>query len=107
MAQLCGIVSTILYTGARTFPLVLSVLSVADVPGSESHFPMQTLTFKTNINCGGCIKAVTPAFNGEKAIQTWQVDTANPDKILTVTTDLSTAQVQALVEEAGFKAQAA
>ena len=68
---------------------------------------MQTLQFKTNINCGGCIKAVTPALNGEKAIQTWQVDTANPDKILTVTTDLSAAQVQALVENAGFTAQAA
>lgn len=68
---------------------------------------MQTLKFKTNINCGGCIKAVTPALNGEKAIQTWQVDTANPDKILTVATELRPDQVQALVEGAGFKAQAA
>ncbi|GAA3975904.1 heavy-metal-associated domain-containing protein [Hymenobacter antarcticus] len=68
---------------------------------------MQTLKFKTNINCGGCIKAVTPILNGEKAIQTWQVDTDNPDKILTVATDLSAGQIQALVEGAGFKAQAA
>ena len=68
---------------------------------------MQTLKFKTNINCGNCIKAVTPALNGSTGIQTWQVDTANPDKILTVATDLSTEQVQALVEGAGFKAQAA
>ncbi len=68
---------------------------------------MQTLKFKTNINCGGCIKAVTPTLNGEQAIQTWAVDTANPDKILTVNTDLSTEQVCALVEDAGFKAQAA
>ena len=68
---------------------------------------MQTLKFKTNINCGGCIKAVTPTLNGEKAIQTWQVDTANPDKILTVDTDLNPEQVRALVEEAGFKIEAA
>lgn len=68
---------------------------------------MQTLKFKTNINCGGCLKAITPTLNGEKAIQTWQVDTANPNKILTVSTDLSADQVQALVENAGFKAQAA
>lgn len=68
---------------------------------------MQTLKFKTNINCGGCIKAVTPTLNGEKNIQTWEVDTANPDKILTVNTDLSAEQVCALVEDAGFKAQAA
>lgn len=68
---------------------------------------MQTLKFKTNINCGGCIKAVTPTLNGEKAIQTWQVDTTNPDKMLTVATDLNAEQVLALVESAGFKAQAA
>ncbi len=68
---------------------------------------MQTLKFKTNINCGGCIKAVTPTLNGEPAIQSWQVDTATPDKILTVQTDLSPAQVQALVADAGFDAQAA
>ena len=68
---------------------------------------MPTLKFKTNINCGGCLKAVAPALNGEKAIQTWAVDTANPDKILTVATDLSAGQVQALVEAAGFTAQAA
>ena len=68
---------------------------------------MQTLKFKTNINCGGCIKAITPTLNGEKAIETWQVDTASPDKILTVATDLSADQVQALIEHAGFEAQAA
>ena len=68
---------------------------------------MQTLKFKTNINCDGCVKAITPTLNGEKAIQTWEVDTANPDKILTVATDLSAAEVEALVDKAGFKAQAA
>ena len=68
---------------------------------------MQTLKFKTNINCGGCIKAVTPTLNAEKAIQNWAVDTANPDKILTVATDLSAAEVEALIDKAGFKAQAA
>ena len=66
---------------------------------------MKTLHFKTNINCGGCIKAVTPTLNGEKAIASWQVDTATPDKILTVQTDLSENQLVALIEEAGFKAE--
>ena len=68
---------------------------------------MNTLQFKTNINCGGCVKAVTPALNAEKAINSWQVDTANPDKILTVTGELTAAQVVNLVEEAGFEAQPA
>lgn len=68
---------------------------------------MNTLKFKTNINCGGCVKAVTPTLNGEQAIKNWQVDTANPDKILTVTGDLNPDQVVELVEQAGFKAEPA
>ncbi len=64
----------------------------------------QTLQFKTNINCGGCIKAVTPTLNGEHLITHWQVDTANPNKVLTVTCSLDEDEVIDLVEKAGFKA---
>ncbi|KAA9332375.1 heavy-metal-associated domain-containing protein [Hymenobacter busanensis] len=64
---------------------------------------MQTLRFKTNINCGGCIKAVTPALNNVAGLDNWQVDTASADKILTVTSDDLTAQeIIAAVEDAGF-----
>ena len=66
---------------------------------------MNTLQFKTNINCGGCLKAIGPALNGEKAIASWQVYTANPDKLLTVRTELSAEQVVALVTDAGFTAK--
>ncbi len=69
---------------------------------------MKTLQFKTNINCGGCIKAVTPTLNKEAGAGNWQVDTANPNKILTVNSDqLTAAQVVQAVEQAGFKIQAA
>lgn len=69
---------------------------------------MKTLQFKTNINCGGCIKAVTPALNQEAGAGNWQVDTANPDKVLTVSSDrLAAEQVIQAVEKAGFKIQAA
>ena len=74
------------------------------------HFlrAMKTLLFNTNINCGGCIKAVTPALNQEAGTGNWQVDTASPTKQLTVTSDtLTAAQVVAAVEKAGFKIQAA
>jgi copper chaperone len=66
---------------------------------------MATQHFKTTINCANCLRAITPTLNAEPAISAWQVDTTNPDKILTVTTDLPAAQVVALVEEAGFEAQ--
>ena len=69
---------------------------------------MKTLQFKTNINCGGCIKAVTPMLNQQAGTGNWQVDTATPDKILTVTSDQLTAdQVVQAVENAGFKIQVA
>ncbi len=67
---------------------------------------MNTLKFKTNINCGGCIKAVTPHLDKAEGIKSWQVDTANPEKILTVEADGIDAQkVQQVVEKAGFKAE--
>ena len=75
---------------------------------SLTQLLIKTLQFKTNINCGGCIKAVTPMLNQEAGAGNWQVDTANPNKILTVTSDQLTAeQVVEAVEKAGFKIQAA
>ena len=69
---------------------------------------MKTLQFKTNINCGGCIKAITPTLNQKAGAGNWQVDTTNPDKILTVTTDqLTPEQVVRAVEQAGFQIAAA
>lgn len=66
---------------------------------------METLTFKTNINCGGCVAKVTPHLTEEKGIKNWTVDTANPQKILTVETDtLSENEVIQILKEAGFTA---
>ena len=45
---------------------------------------METLKFKTNVNCGGCVATVTPHLNQIKGIGKWNVDTSNPMKILTV-----------------------
>jgi copper chaperone len=67
---------------------------------------MSTLRFKTSINCGSCIRAVTPSLNQEVGANNWQVDTANPDKILTVNAaQVSPAQVIKAVEAAGFEIQ--
>jgi len=48
---------------------------------------MTTVKFKTNINCGSCIKSVTPFLNEVDNIDLWKVDTENPDKILEVELD--------------------
>lgn len=62
--------------------------------------------FKTTINCGGCIKAVTPFLNKVEGIEDWSVDTDNPDKVLTVhSSGASEEEIVATLEKAGFKAQ--
>lgn len=67
---------------------------------------MNTLKFNTNINCSGCVGSVTPHLNAIDGIKNWQVDTANPDKILTVETEndaIAEEQIIQVVEKAGFK----
>jgi copper chaperone CopZ len=64
---------------------------------------MKTFTFKTNINCGGCIAKVTPFMDAAKGISSWNVDTANKNKILTVVSDgITENKVIETVKEAGF-----
>lgn len=66
----------------------------------------RTLKFKTNINCSGCIAAVTPFLNSEKEILAWEVDTVDKNKILTVTTEsLAAENIQKVLEKAGYKSQ--
>ncbi|KAB7726466.1 heavy metal transport/detoxification protein [Rudanella paleaurantiibacter] len=67
---------------------------------------METIKLKTNIKCGGCVATVTPFLNQTVGDGNWQVDTQNPDKVLTVTTEEATPEtVQQAVQQAGFKAE--
>ncbi|WP_026904474.1 heavy-metal-associated domain-containing protein [Pedobacter glucosidilyticus] len=67
---------------------------------------METIKFKTNIKCGGCIATVTPALNVLNGVYKWEVDIANVDKILTVEAEgLSAQEVADTVKKAGFTAE--
>jgi copper chaperone len=66
---------------------------------------METLTFKTNIKCGGCIATVTPFLNAKKEISSWEVNTESPDKTLTVEGDLTAAEIIKTLNEAGFQGE--
>lgn len=67
---------------------------------------METLQFKTNINCGGCVAKVTPFLNQLENVDTWKVDTNNPEKILTVSgEDLTYELIETAVQQAGFEAK--
>ena len=64
---------------------------------------MNTFQFKTNINCGSCIKSVTPFLNELDNVDAWKVDTENPDKILKVELDdENPSSVLDAVKKAGF-----
>jgi len=64
---------------------------------------MKKIQFKTNINCGSCVSKVTPFLEEATSIEKWEVDTTNPDKILTVEgSNLQAAEVIELIEDIGF-----
>lgn len=64
---------------------------------------METLKFKTNINCGGCIAKVTPALNQAVGEGNWQVNTDIPEKTLTINTQTPAELIMEKVSAAGFK----
>ena len=60
------------------------------------------MQFKTNINCGGCIKAVTPSLKAVSGVTHWEVNIENPDKVLTVEGNASASEIIQAVKNAGF-----
>lgn len=68
---------------------------------------METLKFKTNIKCGGCIAAVTPALNNLQGVAKWEVDTTNTDKILSIEAKdgLTANEVMETLKNKGYQAQ--
>jgi len=63
---------------------------------------MERKRFKTNVNCGNCVRAVSGFLDEVPGLEQWAVDTDNPDKILTVEGSASEEQIVEAVEEAGF-----
>lgn len=66
---------------------------------------MNTVTFKTNITCSGCVAKVTPFMNALAGEGQWAVNTASPDKVLTVTAPVTAQEITAALQQAGYKAQ--
>lgn len=65
---------------------------------------MTVTKYRTNLNCGNCVAAVKPHLDGDPAIRRWSVDTADPNKVLTIEGDnVPTSAVARHVADAGFK----
>lgn len=64
---------------------------------------MKEIKFTTTINCNNCVRAVSGFLDDVPGIESWRVDTDDPDKILTVTGEgLEVEAVIEAVEDAGF-----
>lgn len=66
---------------------------------------METIKFKTNIKCTGCLAQVGPALNETAGENHWKVDLDSSDKILTVEGNLNEAEIIAAVKKAGYTAE--
>lgn len=64
------------------------------------------LKFKTTLNCSNCVAKVQSELDQATGIVSWNVDTSNPDKILTVRGQgVSADDIIELIEDKGFDIQ--
>lgn len=66
---------------------------------------METMQFKTNAKCGGCVAQIASRLNNIVRQEQWSVDLKSPDRTLSVTTDLPEQAIVDAVHEAGFMAE--
>lgn len=66
---------------------------------------MEEIKFKTDIKCSGCVAKVTPHFNAAFGEDNWEVDTANPSKVLTVLGQANEEKIKETVAKTGYKAE--
>jgi copper chaperone len=65
-----------------------------------------SLQFKTNINCSGCVTTIKPHLDKIIGAENWQVDTADKDKVLTILANVNPEVIIESVKNAGFKIEA-
>jgi copper chaperone len=68
---------------------------------------MDTLKFKTNIKCDGCIATVTPYLNDLVDVVSWTADLMGPDRILTVNGQegIRSQEIITKLQKAGYQAE--
>lgn len=66
---------------------------------------METLKFKSNIKCEGCLAKVTPLLDEAVGAENWSVDLQSATKTLTVKGNATADKIVAAVHGAGFKAE--
>lgn len=71
---------------------------------------MNTLKFKTNLKCAGCMYAIKPYMDELEGVKSWNVDLDSKDKIVEVVTETATSgeikeAIEKAIGEAGYTAE--
>ena len=71
---------------------------------------MQTLRFKTDLKCAGCMYAIKPYMDALEGIESWDVDLESKDKIVEVVTKTASKEeikkaIEDAISEAGYSAE--
>jgi copper chaperone CopZ len=69
---------------------------------NQKHAMTSIQNFTTNINCGSCVRSVTPFLDEVEGVTIWRVDVEDDRKVLSVEGSASTNDIIKMVEEAGF-----
>ena len=65
---------------------------------------METMTFKTNAKCMGCLAKIEEILQGKMNREEWNLDLSDSNRPLTVTSDkLAESEIVELISKAGFK----
>ncbi|MEI6750213.1 MAG: heavy-metal-associated domain-containing protein [Bacteroidales bacterium] len=65
---------------------------------------METLRFKTNLKCSGCISAIKPSLENIAGIGDWKVDLSSPERILEIDSPADKAEeILEAVKKAGYE----
>ena len=65
---------------------------------------METMTFKTNAKCMGCLAKIEEILQGKMNREEWNLDLSYSNRPLTVTSDkLAASEIVELISKAGFK----
>lgn len=67
---------------------------------------MATKKFKTNAKCGGCSSKIGEALErNDVKVGDWSIDLANPEKLLTVNSEMTSDAIIRIVTDTGYKAE--
>lgn len=66
---------------------------------------METIKFKTNIKCAGCLAQVSQVLNETVGNENWSVDLNSAEKTLSVHRNVIESDIVVAINKAGFTAE--